>query len=61
MAKKSLIAKSLRAPKYRVRGYLRCRHCGRPRSVYRKFLLCRLCLRKLAHAGEIPGMKKASW
>ena len=61
MAKKSLIAKSLRKPKFPVRRYLRCRLCGRSRSVYRKFLLCRMCLRKLAHAGEIPGMTKASW
>ena len=50
-----------RKPKYKVRGYTRCRRCGRPRSVYRKFGLCRICLRELAHAGEIPGVTKASW
>ena len=50
-----------RKPKYKVRAYTRCRKCGRPRSVYRKFGLCRVCLRDLAHAGEIPGVTKASW
>jgi len=44
-----------------VRQYTRCRRCGRPHSVYRKFGLCRICLRKMAHAGELPGVKKASW
>ncbi|MFZ2942831.1 MAG: type Z 30S ribosomal protein S14, partial [Latilactobacillus curvatus] len=39
----------------------RCERCGRPHSVYRKFKLCRVCLRELAHKGQIPGMKKASW
>jgi len=47
--------------KFKVRAYTRCRVCGRPRSVYRKFSLCRICLRDLAHAGELPGVKKASW
>ena len=48
-------------PKFKVRGYTRCRRCGRARSVYRKFGLCRICLRELAHAGEVPGVTKASW
>ena len=61
MAKKSLILKSQRRPKFKVRGYTRCLQCGRPRSVYRRFKLCRICLRKLCHEGVIPGMKKASW
>lgn len=61
MAKKSLRAKAERKPKFKVRGYTRCQRCGRPRSVYRRFLLCRICLRDLGHAGEIPGLKKASW
>jgi small subunit ribosomal protein S14 len=61
MAKKALIEKSARKPKFKVRGYTRCQRCGRPRSVYRKFLLCRVCLREMGHAGEIPGLKKASW
>ena len=61
MAKKALINKANRKPKFKVRGYTRCQKCGRPHSVYRRFPLCRVCLRELAHAGEIPGLKKASW
>lgn len=61
MAKKSMIAKAARKPKFGVRGYTRCNRCGRPRSVYRKFMLCRVCFRELAHAGELPGVTKASW
>lgn len=61
MAKTSLIVKSQRKPKFRVRAYTRCLQCGRPRSVYRRFKLCRICLRKLALDGVIPGIVKASW
>ena len=61
MAKKSLIAKAKRVPKFSTRAYTRCQRCGRPRSVYRKFGLCRICLRQLAHAGELPGVTKSSW
>lgn len=61
MAKKSLINKAARPPKYRTRQYTRCTRCGRPRAVYRKFGLCRICLRQLAHLGMIPGMTKSSW
>ncbi|MGI5876265.1 MAG: type Z 30S ribosomal protein S14 [Dethiobacteria bacterium] len=61
MAKKSLIAKAQREPKFKVRRYNRCRLCGRPRAYLRKFGMCRLCFRKLAHEGVIPGIKKASW
>ncbi len=61
MAKKALIEKAQRKPKFKVRAYTRCQRCGRPHSVYRRFRLCRVCLRELAHAGEIPGLKKASW
>ena len=61
MAKKSLIAKQGRTPRFAVRKYTRCRRCGRPRAVYRKFGLCRICLRELAHQGAIPGMTKSSW
>jgi small subunit ribosomal protein S14 len=61
MAKKALIEKSQRTPKFKVRAYTRCQRCGRPKAVYRKFMLCRVCLRELAHQGEIPGLKKASW
>jgi small subunit ribosomal protein S14 len=44
-----------------VRGYTRCQKCGRPHSVYRKFGLCRICFREMAHAGELPGITKSSW
>ena len=61
MAKKSLIIKQSRPQKYKTRVYTRCNRCGRPRSVFRKFGLCRICLRELAHQGSIPGMTKSSW
>jgi small subunit ribosomal protein S14 len=61
MAKKALKIKAAAKPKFNVRAYTRCQRCGRPRSVYRRFELCRVCLRDMAHAGEIPGLKKASW
>jgi len=60
MAKKALIEKQKRTPKFKVRAYTRCQRCGRPRSVYRKFGLCRVFLREMVHAGEIPGVTKAS-
>jgi small subunit ribosomal protein S14 len=56
-----MIAKANRRPKFGVRGYTRCSRCGRPRAVFRKFMLCRICFRELAHAGELPGIRKASW
>ena len=61
MPKKALLIKWRKAPKFGVRRYNRCRNCGRPRAVFRKFGLCRICLRTLAHRGEIPGVVKASW
>jgi small subunit ribosomal protein S14 len=61
MAKKCLIAKSNRKPKFNVRAYNRCRRCGRPRGYLRKFGLCRICFRDLALNGQIPGVVKASW
>lgn len=61
MAKKSLTVKQRRKQKYKVREYHRCIRCGRPRGYFRKFGLCRICLRELAHKGEIPGLGKASW
>ncbi len=39
----------------------RCRQCGRPRSVYRRFALCRICLRQAAMHGDVPGLSKSSW
>jgi small subunit ribosomal protein S14 len=61
VAKTSLVVKQQRRHKYKVRNYSRCNRCGRPRAVYRKFGLCRICLRDLAHQGVIPGMTKSSW
>ena len=61
MPKKCLIVKAARGSKFKVRKYTRCHRCGRPRAVYRKFGLCRICFRELALQGEIPGVTKASW
>jgi len=61
MSTKAQALKAKRTPKFSSRIVRRCQLCGRPRAVYRKFHLCRLCLRKLAHEGKIPGLKKASW
>lgn len=61
MAKKSLIIKQKRKQKYKVREYNRCGLCGRPRGFMRDFGICRLCFRKLASEGKIPGVVKSSW
>jgi small subunit ribosomal protein S14 len=61
VAKKSLIAKWKREPKFKVRKYNRCHRCGRSRAYLRKFGMCRICVRELALAGELPGVTKASW
>ncbi len=61
MAKKSLVIKAARKPKFSTRQYNRCQLCGRPRGYLRRFGVCRICFRELAWKGEIPGVKKASW
>ncbi len=61
MAKKALIEKWKRDPKFKVRKYNRCNRCGRPRAYIRKFGMCRICVRQLALSGELPGVTKASW
>ena len=61
VAKTALVVKAARKPKFKVRAYTRCQRCGRPKSVYRKFGLCRVCLREMAHRGELPGVTKSSW
>ena len=61
MAKTSLRVKQSRKQRFKVREYSRCNRCGRPRAVFRKFGLCRICLREMAHAGELPGVRKSSW
>jgi small subunit ribosomal protein S14 len=61
VAKKSMIAKAKRPKKFAVRQNNRCPICGRPRAYYRKFDMCRICLRKLASEGKLPGVVKSSW
>lgn len=61
MAKKSLIAKAARPSKFGVRAYTRCRRCGRPRGVFKKFGICRICFRELACTAQLPGITKSSW
>jgi small subunit ribosomal protein S14 len=56
-----LLVKQRKPQKFAVREYSRCQRCGRARGFYRKFGLCRICLRELAHEGNIPGVTKASW
>jgi len=61
MAKKALVVKQRRKPKFKVRGYNRCQLCGRRRGYMRRFKLCRICFREHASKGDIPGVTKASW
>jgi len=61
VARKALIEKAKKEPKYSTRKVNRCSRCGRVRGYMRKFDLCRICFRELAHKGEIPGVRKASW
>jgi len=61
VAKKSMVLKAQRDPKFSVRRVNRCRLCGRPRGYMRRFEMCRVCFRKLANEGQIPGVTKASW
>ena len=61
MASKSKVAKANKKPKFSSRNENRCALCGRPRAVYRKFKVCRICFRQLCLDGVVPGVKKASW
>jgi small subunit ribosomal protein S14 len=61
MAKTSQRVRQARPNKYKTREYTRCRRCGRARSVYRKFGVCRICLREIAHNSAVPGTTKSSW
>ena len=61
MAKKSMILKQQKEPKFSTRAYNRCKICGRPHAYLRKYGICRICFRELAYKGEIPGVRKASW
>lgn len=59
MAKKSMIVKNQRKPKFSTRAYTRCNRCGRPHGVLRKYGICRICFRELANEGKLPGVKKS--
>lgn len=61
MARKAMIEKSKKKPKFSAREKNRCLICGRSRAYMRKFGLCRICFRNMAHKGELPGVVKASW
>ncbi|MCB9812255.1 type Z 30S ribosomal protein S14 [Candidatus Nomurabacteria bacterium] len=61
MAKKSMIIKAARPPKFKSRVVRRCKLCGRPHGYMRDFDMCRICFRELAHEGHIPGVRKSSW
>ena len=61
MAKTCQMAKLKKTPKFKIRHRNRCPICGRPRGYYRKFNMCRICLRNLALKGDIPGVTKSSW
>lgn len=61
MARKAMVEKSKNKPKFPTRAKNRCLVCGRSRAYLRKFGLCRICFRNMAHEGELPGVLKASW
>ena len=61
MAKTSMKIKQSRTPNFSTRANTRCRICGRPHAVLRKYGICRICFRELAYKGQIPGVRKASW
>ena len=61
MAKTSMKMKQQAKPKFSTRAYTRCKICGRPHSVLKKYGICRICFRELAYKGQIPGVRKASW
>ena len=61
MARKAMIAKAKRAPKFSTRQVNRCKICGRPRGYIRQFGLCRICFREYASRGQVPGVTKSSW
>ena len=61
MARKALVQKQEKKQKFTTREYTRCKICGRPHAVLKKYGICRICFRELASKGEIPGVKKSSW
>lgn len=61
MAKKCMVLKAKKTPKFSVRKHSRCGICGRPKGYMRKFGICRICFRRMAHEGLLPGVTKSSW
>jgi small subunit ribosomal protein S14 len=61
MARKALVVKAAKKPKYSTRAVNRCKLCGRPRGYIRQFGMCRICFREHASRGQVPGVTKASW
>jgi len=61
VARKSLMVKARRKPKFSTRAYNRCPICGRSRAYLRKFGVCRICFRNMSLTGEMPGVRKSSW
>jgi small subunit ribosomal protein S14 len=61
MARKAMIVKAKRKPKFSTRVIRRCWRCGRNHGYIRDFGICRICFRELADKGELPGIRKASW
>ena len=61
MARKAMIVKANRKPKFSTRTVARCQKCGRRRGYLRAFKLCRICFREMSSNGDIPGVRKASW
>ncbi|MFW5888189.1 MAG: type Z 30S ribosomal protein S14 [Patescibacteria group bacterium] len=61
MARKALIAKAKKKPKYSTRTVRRCWRCGRNHGYIRDFGVCRICFREMADNGDLPGIRKASW
>ena len=61
MARKAMIIKANKRQKFKTRIHNRCQICGRPKGYLRKFKMCRICFRKYASEGMIPGVNKASW
>ena len=59
MARKAMVLKQQKQPKYSTQAYTRCKICGRPHAYLRKFGICRICFRELAYKGQIPGVRKA--
>ncbi|MEF3167734.1 MAG: type Z 30S ribosomal protein S14 [Deltaproteobacteria bacterium] len=61
MARKAMMEKAVKRPKFSVRQVNRCPLCGRPRAFLRRFGICRICFRSMASRGLIPGVTKSSW